>query len=725
MHDIELSDAKTNPRFAIRSQKTFATLILMGCVTLFGFTSQVSGQTQTDTNSAKRLGPTPLELVDIFGLEYADDPQISPDGTRIVFVRHSMDIMKDRGRSHLWIVNADGSGLRPLTSGERNDSSPVWSPTGDRIAFRSTESGSAQIHVYWFDQNREAVISHLERTPGSLQWSPDGRHLAFSMFVPAKSQPLVSLSGKPEGAQWAAPATVVTDWRYRSDGSGFLKPGFQQIFTLPVIGGTPRQLTSGDYNHSGDFCWSSDGQSIIFSANRSEDPDRQPLDTNLFRIGIQNRDLEQLTDRVGPDANPILSADGRFLAYTGFTDELLGYQTDLITVLDLVTGTSTEVVPQLNRPISSLAWSDSPRQLFFSYDSEGESQIAVVTIGSGNEQKPIVGEPRVVAESLGGTTLGRPYPSGSYSVSDNGRLAYTICSAQSPAEVAFVDVDGSVKQLTYLNEDLFLDRKLGAVEEIWVKSSFDEHPVQGWIVKPPGFEEGKKYPLLLEIHGGPFLNYGPRFAMELQLYAAAGYVVVYANPRGSTSYGNEFANFIHHNYPSEDYDDLMTIVDGVIEKGYVDEERLFVTGGSGGGVLTAWIVGHTDRFKAAVVAKPVINWYSFVLTADMSNYFYKYWFEAPPWEAPESYLKRSPLSYVGNVSTPTMLLTGEEDYRTPMSETEQYYQALKIRGVESAMVRIPGAGHGITARPSNLMSKVAHILKWFEMHDPSTQESDE
>ena len=226
----------------------------------------------------------------------------------------------------------------------------------------------------------------------------------------------------------------------------------------------------------------------------------------------------------------------------------------------------------------------------------------------------------------------------------------------------------------------------------------------------------KKYPLILEIHGGPFAAYGPNYTTEMQLFAAAGYIVLYANPRGSTSYGEEFGNLIHHAYPGDDYDDLMSGVDAVIAQGNVDTDNLFVTGGSGGGVLTAWIVGKTDRFRAAVVAKPVINWSSFVLTSDVNNFFYRYWFGAQPWEQPEQYWKRSPLSLVGNVKTPTMLLTGESDYRTPIGESEQFYQALKLRKVDTVMVRIPEASHGMTSRPSNLIAKVDNILAWFEKY---------
>ena len=280
----------------------------------------------------------------------------------------------------------------------------------------------------------------------------------------------------------------------------------------------------------------------------------------------------------------------------------------------------------------------------------------------------------------------------------------------------FRSTNGSTRQLTRLNEDILGQRELGVVEEIWAESSFDGRQVHGWVVTPPGFDPAEKYPLILEIHGGPFSAYGPHFSAEVQLYAARGYVVLYTNPRGSTSYGAEFGNLIHHAYPGNDYDDLMSSVDAVLERGFVDENQLYVTGGSGGGVLTSWIIGKTDRFRAAVVQKPVINWYSFVLNADNINTFWRYWFPGPPWEHQEHYMARSPISLVGNVTTPTMLLTGEEDWRTPMSETEQYYGALKIKGVESSMVRVPGAGHGIANRPSDLIAKTGYVLGWFDKY---------
>ena len=312
-------------------------------------------------------------------------------------------------------------------------------------------------------------------------------------------------------------------------------------------------------------------------------------------------------------------------------------------------------------------------------------------------------------------SFSRPYSGGFFSLSKNNRYSFTYGTAYNPADLA-VGYRGSKKRLTNLNKDLFDYKNLGNVEEIWYESSYDGKMIHGWIVKPPNFDSSKKYPLILEIHGGPHTNYGFHFSSEVQLFASKGYVVLYTNPRGSTSYGKEFANLIHHNYPSQDYDDLISGVDFVIEKGYIDESNLFVTGGSGGGVLTSWIVGKTDKFTAAVVAKPVINWYSFVLYADNIGYFYKYWFKDFPWDDPESYLKRSPISYVGNVKTPTMVLTGEKDYRTPMAESEQFYAGLKLNKVETMLIRIPNANHGIASKPSNLIAKVNAIIAWFEKY---------
>ena len=648
-----------------------------------------------------------LQLKDVFELEYASDPRIAPDGESIIYVRNFMDIMNDARRSNLWTIRFDGSEHRPITTGHHSHSSPRFSPDGKRLLYVSGSDGSTQLYVRWLDTGQEARLTQLTHGPSGLSWSPDGKWIAFSMLVPESSKPFAEMPAKPKKAKWADPPRVIDTLLYRSDGRGYLEKGYAQLFVLPAEGGTPRQITSGAFNHGGRLVWTPDSKSLIFSANRREGWEFDPLNSEIHEVTIADGAIKTLTDRQGPDGSPVLSSDGKNIVYVGFDDHLQGYQVRKLYSM-LRDGSGSHVLTEsLDRSVYNIAAPAGRSGVYFLFDDRGETKLGRVSNG---------GQTQVLARNVGGTSLGRPYEGGSFTVSPSGRFAFTLTSPAHPADVAVGGPGQETRRLTALNDDLFSFRKLGAVEESLCASSYDERPIQGWIVKPPDFDAGKKYPLILEIHGGPFANYGNRFTAEIQLYAAAGYVVLYANPRGSTSYGGEFGNLIHHNYPGQDYDDLISGVDAVIARGYVDPDRLYVTGGSGGGVLTSWIIGKTDRFKAAVVAKPVINWTSFALTADMYTFFHKYWFSGYPWEQAEEYWRRSPLSLMGSVSTPTMLLTGEADYRTPISESEQYYQALRLRKVESVMVRIPGASHGIAARPSNLIAKVAHILKWFNTH---------
>jgi dipeptidyl aminopeptidase/acylaminoacyl peptidase len=648
-----------------------------------------------------------FEPIDVFDLEYISDPQVSPDGNRVIYVRNFKDIMTDRNLGNLWIVNFDGSNQRPLTSGAHSDYSPRWSPDGDRLAYLSSREGRPQIYLRWLDgSGTERRLTNLQQSPGNLSWSPDGRWLAFSMMVPASPKPLSPRNGQPRGADWADAPKFIDEMVYRADGAGFLKPGHRHLFLLSADGGHPRQLTTGDYDHGGNLSWTPDGKSIVFSANRHDNHEEDPLNSAIYEIEVASGDITTVTDRQGPDNGPVVSPDGNLIAYTGFDDRLQGYQVDHLYVYDRRTKKVRQLAKDLDRDVNNLHWDEDGKGIYFQYDSEGNTYLAHVSLD---------GKLTRLTDNLGGLSLGRPYSGGTFSIA-KGNYAFTYGTTAHPSDLAVGNQQEPRRRLTNVNEDLFSYKELGAVEEIWFNSGADGRRVQGWLVKPPNFDSNKKYPFLLEIHGGPFTNYGSRFSAEVQLYAAAGYVVLYTNPRGSTSYGAEFGNLIHHNYPGEDYDDLMAGVDAVIAKGYVDPEQLFITGGSGGGVLTAWSIGKTDRFAAAVVAKPVINWYSFVLHADNPNFFYKYWFPGKPWDHQEHYMARSPISLVGNVTTPTLLLTGEQDYRTPMSETEQYYAALKLEGVPSGMVRIQESGHGIANKPSNLIAKVENILAWFERY---------
>ncbi len=645
---------------------------------------------------------------DLFGLQYASDPQIRPDGRVVAYVRVSFDVMTDRARRAIWLIDAETAEQTPLVTAAGSHTAPRWSRNGDRLAYVSTaEGGRPQLYARWMHSGEEARLAELVSAPDDLAWSPDGKWIAFTMHAPDEAAKLGEAPAKPEGAEWAAPLEVITDLNYRSDAEGYLKPGYRHVYVVSADGGAPRQLTFGAYNEAGPLSWTPDGRHLLATGNRTDDWRREPVNTEIYEVAVADGSIRPVTSRTGADGAPAVSPDGSTVAYLGFDDRLLSYQNVELYVMDRDGRNSRSLTAGLDRTIDEAHWAADGRSLYVRYDDHATARIARVALN---------GRIEPVAAGLSASTLDRPYTGGDFSVAANGAVAYTSGTAQRPSEIS-VTRGGRTRQLTHLNEGLFGDKTLAEVRALAVTSSFDRRPIDAWVATPPGFDPAKKYPLILEIHGGPYAAYGPVFSTDVQLYAAAGYVVLYVNPRGSTSYGQEFANLIHRKYPSEDYDDLMSAVDAAIAQGYVDEGNLFVTGGSGGGVLTAWIVGRTNRFRAAVTQKPVINWASTVLTTDVYTYMPKYWFSKPPWEDPLEYWKYSPLSLVGSVTTPTLVLVGDQDFRTPVSDSEQYYQALQLRGVPTGLVKVPGASHGgLTARPSQSAAKASAILAWFERY---------
>lgn len=660
-------------------------------------------------NQATQAQSTTFDYLDIFDLQFVDDPQISPDGNTIVYVRHQFDIMTDRRYTNLWSISFSGDNHQPLTSGKSSYGTPVWSPDGSKLAYTSSEEGSSQIFVRWMERGATSSITNLTHSPGNLQWSPDGSKLLFTMRIPAEKPNIANLPSPPKGAEWTEGATVINYVQYKADGVfNILEEGFTHIYIVSADGGAPRKLTDGNYNHTSPS-WAPDGETILFTADRSGNADLDPNNAQIYEMNVNSGELTAITDKRGPHNNPVVSPDGQYIAYTGYEDEFVGYQLTGLYIMNRDGSNIRKISEDLDVDVSNLTWADDSHSLFFRFDEEGNSKLGNIRLN---------GDTTTVASNLGTSSIGRPYGGGSYSVAENGRFAIPLGSTDRPTELAVghFPTRMAISQLTRLNDVFLQSKKLGETTEFWVDSSVDDFEIQGWILTPPDFDPNKKYPMILEIHGGPHTNYGTRFTPELQLMAAKGYVVVYTNPRGSTSYSSEFASYINHNYPSEDYNDLMDAVDYVVDQGYVDEDKLYITGGSGGGVLSSWAIGKTDRFAAAVVAKPVINWYSFVLTSDGYPFFAKYWFTEYPWDDPDQYLDRSPISLVGNVTTPTMLLVGQNDFRTPVSESEQYYQALKLQGIDAAMVQIAESSHFIAAKPSNLIRKVAYILGWFEKY---------
>jgi dipeptidyl aminopeptidase/acylaminoacyl peptidase len=650
---------------------------------------------------------------DLFNMEWASDPQISPDGKTIAYVRKSNDVMTDKARSTIWLVDVASGQQRPLLAGSGSYFSPRWSPDGARLAYVAAEGGNPQMFVRWMGSGESARITQLPDSPGSLAWSPDGRRIAYSMFVPDDGAKLGSAPEKPEGAKWADPLEIIDAVTYRADGAGYLKPGYDQIFWVPADGGAPTQLTFGATNAGGPVSWTPDGRSILFSANLSKNWEREPVNSEVYRISIDGGAPVALTDRQGPDAAPAVSPDGRHIAYVGFDDRQLGYQNTRLYVMNLDGSDKRMLTGSLDRSVANPTWGGDSRSIYVQVEDRGVNRV---------ERVGLDGSIREMAAGMGGGELDRPYAGGDFSVSKNGVVAMTSGDPMRPNQVAVASGNG-VRTLTHLSSSLLDSKVLGQVQKLPVSSSFDQRPIDAWMVTPPDFDPSKKYPLILEIHGGPFAAYGPQFSTDHQLYAAHGYIVVYSNPRGSTSYGEDFANQIDKAYPGHDYDDLMSVVDAAIATGHVDPNNLFVTGGSGGGVLTAWIVGKTDRFRAAATQKPVIDWASFVLTSDGAAYYSPYWFAKKPWEDPVGYWQRSPLSLVGNVKTPTIVVVGSEDYRTPDSEAEQYYEALQLRGIPTRLVKVPGASHGgLADRPSQSAAKASTILAWFDKYRTTTPE---
>jgi dipeptidyl aminopeptidase/acylaminoacyl peptidase len=506
------------------------------------------------------------------------------------------------------------------------------------------------------------------------------------------------MPAKPEGAKWTAPPRIVEDLVYRRDRVGFIEDGYYQLFIVPSSGGTARQITEGNWHHGrGGYSWTRDGKEILFSALRIPEAEYAFRESEIYAVDVSSGDVRQLTDRRGPDTGPVVSPDNKLVAYRGYdwTDDT--YINAKFYLMDLDGSDPRLISGDFDKSASIVKWADDNSGFYISVREEGTQNLYFMSL-RGKVKQVTAGEHYMSLSSISKTGIGAGVLTGSYA----------------PGEVAVVNLEKpTIETITRVNDDVLSRVTLGELEEIWYKSA-DDLDIQGWIIKPPDFDPGKKYPLILSIHGGPHGMYGVGFNFRWQIHAAEGYVVLYTNPRGSAGYGSAFGNLIKNDYPNKDFDDLMKGVDAVIEKGYIDEENLFVYGGSGGGVLTSWIVGHTDRFAAASVNYPVIDWLSFVGTTD-GVYWYRN-FQKLPWEDPSEHLRRSPLMYVGNVTTPTMLMTGVKDLRTPMSQTEEFYQALKFRKVPTAMLRFNEEFHGTSSKPSNALRTILYLHHWFDKY---------
>jgi len=639
--------------------------------------------------------PTKLTLESYFDLEDVQDPQLSPDGKRVIYTRRWVDKLNDKWESSLWIMNADGSRSRHLLDG----SNAIWSPDGSRIAYLAKgEPTGTQIWVRFMDGDAAPTqITRLAETPADVEWSPDSKSLAFRMLVAQKDTGMkIAMPAAPKGAKWVEPPRIVTKLQYRRYRQGFVDDGFRQLFIVPADGGTARQVTSGPWEH-GAPKWTPDGKSLVFSSLRTDNAEYAWRESEIYVADAATGQVRQLTNRKGPDNNPSVSPTGKYIAYTGFDSTDATWQDSKLYLMNADGSNRRTLTADLDRSPQSLTWAPDESGVYYTVESDGWRNVYFSPVAGG----------------------ARPVTKGSHMLSISsmdkaGNMVGVVSTSLKPNDVAIFSARTPVpKQLTAVNDDILAGKTLGQVEEIWYPTA-DGMRIQGWVVKPPGFDAKKKYPMMLSIHGGPHSMYNGAFNFAWQEHASNGYVVLYTNPRGSTGYGSAFGNAIKNAYPGKDFNDLMAGVDTVIGRGYIDTRNLFVYGCSGGGVLTAWTVGHTDRFAAAVSMCPVINWMSFVGTTDGASWYNN--FEKYPWEDPSEHLKRSPIMYVGNVKTPTMLMTGVNDLRTPISQTEEFYEALKVRKVPTAMIRFNDEWHGTSSRPSNYLRTQLYLRSWFEKY---------
>jgi len=670
---------------------------------------------------------TLLTVGHYFDLESVGDPQISPDGSQIVYTRRWVNRLEDRYETTLWIMRSDGTHARVFTKG----GSPRWSPDGTRIAYLADgEPKGTQIFVRWVEGDpgpTQLTRADVGSDIADIKWAPDGRSIGFTMFAAKPPQWAIDMPKPPDSAKWTKAPRMVETLHFREDRRGFIEEGYRHLYVAQIDGGPARQITHGDWNVGARFDalsgpvgwdWAPDGRTIVFDGSTDPEGEYHYRESKVYAVDVVTGVNHALTHDAGAWTHPIVSPDGRRIAYTGYPATKQTYHTSGLYVMNADGSDGHLVTDALDRDAQDLHWASDNSGLYFAAEDHGTRNVLFASLtGASGGVKPVTSGSQIV--SLG-------------SVSRTGVAAITISTTKTPAEVARVDLAGGPGArgksgsgssapvlLTHVNDAALARIHLGSVEELSVPSSGGAR-VQGWVVKPPGFDATQKYPLILEIHGGPHGDYNVGFNYMMQNFAANKFVVLYINPRGSTGYGSAFGAAISQNYPGVDYDDLMAAVDTVVARGYVDTRNLFVGGCSGGGVLSSWVIGHTTRFAAAAVRCPVTDWISMSGQTDVPLFTFG-WFDKPYWEDPKPWLDHSSIMYVGHVTTPTLIMTGELDRRTPMPQSEEYYVALKVRHVPTVLLRFDGEYHGTSGmKPTNFLRTQLYMMSWYKKYMTTT-----
>ncbi|BAC89644.1 S9 family peptidase [Gloeobacter violaceus] len=672
----------------------------------------------------------PITEKDLLKFNWVADPRLSPDGARVVYVRVSVDEKKDTYTTSLWQVATATGEARPLSTGAR-DSSPRWSPDGKTLAFlRSAEkdgkSEPPQIHLLSLDGGEARALTDLPKGAGGISWSPDSRRIAFTSST--KNEDIAEKQKKNEDDKpKKSDVRVIKRAIYRFNGAGYLeedRPGHIWIVDLPTDPAAPppaaKQITKGEFEEDAP-AWSPDGTRLYFTSDRTREAYYEPVDTDIYTVSAGGGEISRVVNIDGPIGTFALSPDGRRIAFVGFVNAKPEYsytQPDLF-VADLSPGAAPKnltadydfdagdgIGGDQRAPRAAAdyrpVWSGDGRSIVIATAERGRANLKRFDAADGRASDVTTGDHEIAEYTA---------------TPDGSRFAGVISRPTEVGDIYLLSLGASPRRLTRGNAPLFDTLQTSAPEEINYPS-FDGQTIQGWLFKPPGFEAGKKYPLILNIHGGPHIAWGYTFFHEVQWMAAKGYVVLYTNPRGSTGYGQKFGNSIQFNYPGDDAKDLMAGVDYLLARGYVDANRLGVTGGSGGGVLTNWLVGHTDRFKAAVSQRSIADWTSWWYTADFTL-FTPTWFRGAPWREEADFKARSPMTYVEKIKTPLMLIEGEADLRTPPGAGgEQLFRALKYLKRPVVMVQFPGENHDLsrTGKPSYRIERLQHIVGWFDKY---------
>ena len=653
---------------------------------------------------------------DLYHFKLVSEPQFAPDGRTIAFVVTTIEREANDYRSSLYLAAADGSGTRRLTHADAKDGAPRWSPDGAHLAFLSNRGAQQQAQIWLIrpDGGEAWQASRLPESVAAFAWSPDGTNfVAVSKAVEGQQE---DGADKTDDKQ-QSDVRHITKIRYRADGEGFLDGKPKHLWLIPAFGGTARQLTNADTDDT-EPAWSLNGHDIAFVTNRSDDRERNNVSEiwSISAAGSAARCL--LGGDTASFGAPSWSPDGAQLAAVGNWDAASGGAKDHhLWLVPAAGGAARCVTEGYGRSIGDVAMSDifagsdaPPRwtpdgtRILALVSDAGSTHIQAIDVASGEVTPVTAGRRRVSALSVSG---------------DGTHVAYVAASATNPGDLYVATIDGrDERRLTSVNADFLDSVTLAEPEEFRVASLSDGAEVHGWVLKPPGFDPARTYPMILQIHGGPHAMYAEAFMHEFQLMAARGYVVVYANPRGSSGYGEAFTTATHTAWGEKDMPDVMAAADWAAGQGYIDENRLGVTGGSYGGYMTLWVIGHTGRFRAAVTQRCVSNLHSFYGTSDIGWTFGEYEFGGTAWDRREHFMKHSPISYVANMTTPLLIVHSEEDYRCPIEQAEQVFVSLKRLGREVEFVRFPGENHNLSraGKPKHRVERLEHIIGWFDRH---------